>query len=251
MCLITQIFRRQTLSILNIIFVSADILTNAGHTMSYAVKTESIHIHLGDSLIIESLLDKQQFYDPEGLAEARGISSASWPLFGLVWPSAQRLANLMQSWDIKNLRILEIGCGLALASLVIHRRGGNIIASDHHPLTESFLKKNIEHNHLSKLRYSGEGWAAADTLGTFDLIIGSDVLYERDIPSILGKFIERHSQANTEVIIIDPNRGNRSTFTKLMNQLEFHLEETLLKPEISDLNPYNGRQLHYKRNAQK
>jgi len=38
------------------------------------------------------------------------------------------MADLMQIWDLDGLRVLEIGCELALASLVIHRRYGNVTA---------------------------------------------------------------------------------------------------------------------------
>src|ERR1700712_3471807 len=37
-------------------------------------------------------LDPQQFADADGSAERLGISSAGWPLFGLLWPSGARLA---------------------------------------------------------------------------------------------------------------------------------------------------------------
>lgn len=71
------------------------------------------------TLVIRSLLDRQQFSDPLGLAERMGISSATWPLFGLLWPSGALLAAHMAARVLRpGERILEIGCGLALASLV-------------------------------------------------------------------------------------------------------------------------------------
>ena len=106
----------------------------------YQVKHETLTLGASD-FVIRSLLDKQQHADQHGEAEAAGISSAAWPLFGLVWPSARILADAMQTQDIAGKRVLEIGCGLALASLVIHRRRGDITASDRHPLARSFLEK--------------------------------------------------------------------------------------------------------------
>ena len=32
-----------------------------------------------------TLRDKQEFHDPDGIAESLGISSAAWPIFGVVW----------------------------------------------------------------------------------------------------------------------------------------------------------------------
>jgi len=61
----------------------------------YLTKHESIAIHGVPNLHIRSLLDKQQFYDPENAALALGISSAFWSLFGLLWPSGSKLAERM------------------------------------------------------------------------------------------------------------------------------------------------------------
>lgn len=63
----------------------------------YLTKQEDIAITGAADLIIQSLLDKQQFADPLGAAEALGISSAAWPLFGLLWPSGAQLAQRMAS----------------------------------------------------------------------------------------------------------------------------------------------------------
>lgn len=93
----------------------------SGDMPGYQVKFET-HLLGTSHFEIRSLLDRQQYADPDGAALAAGISSASWPLFGMVWPSARMLANAMQTYDIAGKLILEIGCGLALASLVIHRR---------------------------------------------------------------------------------------------------------------------------------
>ena len=59
-----------------------------------------------------SLRDRQQFDDDYGEAESLGISSASWPLFGMFWQSGEVLAELMTDYNINSRRILEIGCGV-------------------------------------------------------------------------------------------------------------------------------------------
>ena len=103
----------------------------------YETKQERIAIAGVDDLVIRSLLDRQQFADDDGAAERVGISTASWPLFGLLWPSGALLAARLGARPVRaGERILEVGCGLALASLVAHRRGADVTASDRHPLTE-------------------------------------------------------------------------------------------------------------------
>lgn len=214
----------------------------------YQVKQECIAIDGGASLNIRSLLNTQQFHDPLGIALALGVSSATWPLFGLVWPSARKMADVMQTWPIANLRILEIGCGLGLASLVIHRRSGNVTASDYHPYTDRFLRANLRLNDMHTLPYVSGHWERANPLlGEFDLIIGSDVLYERDHPQQLAGFIQRHAAAHAQVLIIDPNRGNRAAFHKAMELNGFGLTQTDLLTPLQDNTPYRGRLLSYQR----
>lgn len=214
----------------------------------YAVKFQQVAVAGGIGLEIRALLDRQQYADPLGEAAAAGISPACWPLFGQIWPSAQKLADLMQVWEIGTRRVLEIGCGLGLASLVIHRRLGDITASDCHPLTAAFLHANLQLNHLPELKYLTGNWGRSNpALGAFDLIIGSDVLYERCHPAQLADFIQLHAAPQIEVLIVDPNRSNRSAFNRCMERLGFDLSETRLDAPLADGTAYRGRLLRYRR----
>ncbi|WP_421956783.1 class I SAM-dependent methyltransferase [Polaromonas sp.] len=195
---------------------------------------------------MRSLLDRQQFHDPLGEAEAEGISSAAWPIFGLLWPSGRVLANVMQTFELEGKRILELGCGLALASLVIHRRGGDITASDCHPLAAAFLLENLKLNDLPAMKYQTGNWSRLNPLLTrFDLIIGSDVLYDREQPQVLSQFIELHANPDVEVLIIDPDRGNRTSFNRKMGLLGYSHTETRVSALPGNGGAYKGRMLRY------
>lgn len=224
----------------------------------YLTKHQSVAVAGASDLHIRSLLDKQQYADPLGEAASLGISSAHWPLFGLLWPSGLHLAAVMaQRPVIGTERILEIGCGLALASLVCHRRGARITASDCHPLASAFLSENLRLNNLPPMAYRHGNWTSdqrgsaehprACVEGKFELIIGSDVLYERDDAGMLPQFIERHATVVSEVMIMDPNRGNRSPFNRSMRMLGYLLEETSFREPVGFDGPYRGRLLHYRR----
>lgn len=215
----------------------------------YEVKFETI-IGTGADLRLRSLLDRQQFHDPLGEAEALGISGAQWPLFGLLWPSGRVLAQAMLAFELDGKRILEIGCGLALASLVVHRRGGNITASDCHPLAGSFLLENLRLNDLPQMKYETGHWSRANPrLGLFDLIIGSDLLYDREQPEALSQFIDRHSAPVVEVLIADPDRGNQARFNRKMGVLGYSHSESRVGSLPADAGPYKGRLHSYHRRA--
>jgi predicted nicotinamide N-methyase len=215
----------------------------------YRTKTESIVVG-GVETIVQSLLDRGQFSDPLGQALRAGISSANWPLFGLVWPSALVLASHMEHVKLGARLVLEVGCGLALASLVVHRRHGLITASDHHPLTERFLLENLKLNDMKPLPYLRGDWSTSNPLlGQFDLIVGSDVLYDRAQPAQLAAFIELHANAVAEVIIVDPDRGNRPAFNRDMHALGFDRSEQKIVTLPGGGLPYKGRVLSYRRGA--
>ncbi|KQW45387.1 MULTISPECIES: methyltransferase [unclassified Roseateles] len=222
----------------------------------YQVKVQTLAIAGAADLQIRSLLDHQQFADRAGAAEALGISSAQWPLFGQVWPSGLHLAAAMAVRALPDgERILEIGCGLALASLVCHRRGAEVTASDSHPLAGVFLLENLRLNELAPMRYCHGDWSESAVIadggaprlqGRFDLIIGSDVLYERDDGGALAAFIERHALSRCELLIVDPNRGNRAAFGRRMAGLGFEFSETLLSAEAGRPE-YRGRLMRFVR----
>ncbi|MEP7301746.1 MAG: SAM-dependent methyltransferase [Caldimonas sp.] len=234
----------------------------AGTMPGYLTKHERIAVAGVDDLTIRSLLDRQQFFDPTGEAERQGISSAAWPMFGLLWPSGAHLAARLARRPVRaGERILEVGCGLALASLVGHRRGADVTASDCHPLAAGFLRRNLRLNDLAPMPFRYGDWTAAEprrararTLGgrtvqgRFDLVIGSDLLYERDEQSRLAGFVGRHTKPVAEVWIVDPDRGNRPAFNRQMAALGFSRHEERLGAAAGAGAPaYKGRMLVYRR----
>jgi len=222
----------------------------------YRTKQERISIAGVDDLVIRSLLDRNQFADGDGAAERLGISSAAWPLFGLLWPSGALLAARLGARPVTDgEKILEIGCGLALASLVGHRRGADVTASDRHPLTALFLAENLRLNGLLPMKYLHGDWAAPGDdpaaparPGRFDLIVGSDLLYERDASGLLAGFVGRHAKASCEVWIVDPDRSNRPAFNRRMAADGFTRHEERLDAVATSTDAaYKGRLLVYRR----
>jgi predicted nicotinamide N-methyase len=180
-----------------------------------------------------TLRNKQEFHDPEGIAEGLGISSAAWPIFGIIWPSSLVLAHHVCNYDIGSKRVLEVGCGTALSSLLLNKRDVDITATDYHPDAETFLNRNSELNGDPIIPFERTGWADNnDSLGLFDLIIGSDLLYEDEHIGLLSNFIKEHSNQQCEVIIVDPGRGRKNKLAKKM--LEFGYTSSFFKPENTE-----------------
>lgn len=204
-------------------------------------------VEFGDMDIhIRTLRDRQQFSDTDGASEKLGISSAMWPVFGVVWTSGEILAQLMSDFDITGKRILEVGCGIGLASLVLNHRAADITATDHHPEAEAFLRRNTELNGDREIPFTRTAWSDEDIgLGEFDIIIGSDLLYERESIESLAAFIDRHAAPHCDVIIVDPGRGNHARFSRRMVNLGYSHSQS--KPVDADYlaQPFKGQILRY------
>lgn len=214
----------------------------------YSTRNKTITVG-GHPYQLRILSDKQQFFDPDGHSARLGISSAQWSLFGQLWPAGRLLAQSMSSFDIQGKRILELGCGIGLASLVLMQRGGDIIASDIHPLAEPFLAYNAALNALPAVHYRQLRWdQPLPTLGRFDLIIASDVLYEQTHAALMGEVIARHANPRAEVVFTDPGRGNSARLSRIMAEQGFDLETTRCAMSDEDTAPFRGRLLHYTRN---
>jgi len=195
-----------------------------------------------------TLRDKQEFYDPEDIAQNLGISSATWSLFGVIWPSSLVLAHFISQYPVGTKRVLEVGCGIALSSLLLNKQKADITATDYHPEVGKFLLRNTLLNQDGPINYEQTNWSnKQDSLGLFDLIIGSDLLYENEHIELLANFIQAHANKNCEVILVDPGRGRKTKLSTKM--LDFGFSSTHIKPEHTDYikQDFKGHILKFKR----
>ncbi len=207
-------------------------------------------LEIGDlDIHIRSLRDVQEYQDDDNRALNVGITDTQWSISGVLWPASFVLATIMEKRELKKLKILEIGCGLALASIVLKIRGADITATDYNPAVKFLLTENTRINQCSDILFKQADWKDVDIYEEekYDLIIGSDILYERQHPADLCNFINMKAKKSCEVIIIDPRRGNTNKFTKIMNENNFshhvdndvHLERNFIK--------FKGTVNYYKR----
>ena len=206
-------------------------------------------IEIGDlDVHLKSLRDLGQFADHQGVAAQAGITRACWPLFGVVWPSSLVLGRFMRDFDVAGLRILEVGCGLGLTSLVLGLRQADITATDHHPEVQAFLDANTSLNGIGAIPYLCCDWQDEDDdLGRFDLIVGSDVLYLRGHAELLSRFIDRHASRHCEVILVGPGRREQVRFDRCMIDLGYLHSHYVPAAEDSVCEPFRGRMHRYSR----
>jgi len=106
------------------------------------------------------------------------------PYFGVLWPAAEALAQFLNDKSplVKNKTVLELGCGLGFPSLVASHLGAKVLATDFHPDVEEYFQRNCRHS-MVQCDYQRLNWREdRSEIGLFDVVMGSDVLYESNAP---------------------------------------------------------------------
>lgn len=131
------------------------------------------------------------------------------PMFGVVWPSARALAEVVAAEPVAGRRVLELGCGLGLPSLVAARAGAEVLATDQHPHAGALFDENAARNGLL-CRFASFDWRGATPPGvhdrSFDHVLASDVLYARDQPDLVAGAFARFLARRGTGWLADPGR---------------------------------------------
>jgi predicted nicotinamide N-methyase len=124
----------------------------------------------------EALIDEQAFEHDEFL-----------PYWAELWPAAIALAEALPA--VAGLRVVELGCGLGVPSLVAASRGAEVTATDWSDDAIDLLRTNAERNGVrvtAERRDWREPWPER-----FDLSLAADVLYEqRNVEPVLERLRE-------------------------------------------------------------
>lgn len=152
------------------------------------------------------------------------------PYFGMVWPSARALAQtLAEGPALEGRRALELGCGLAVPSMVAARRGARVTATDFHPEVPAFLAENLAQNGVA-LDYVAHDWRAEPlALGGFDLVLASDLLYDAAHALPVARTLARHCAPDGTILLSDPGRPYLDACLGELQKLGFQREDEVLR----------------------
>jgi 2-polyprenyl-3-methyl-5-hydroxy-6-metoxy-1,4-benzoquinol methylase len=136
------------------------------------------------------------------------------PYWSVLWRSGVALAQELDTIDLRGRRVVELGCGLGLPSLVAARGGADVLATDASPEALVLLERNAELNGL-EIETATVDWGEPDELverGPFDLVLAADVLYE---PASIDALIELMPRLAPVAWLADPGRLEVVAFLEL------------------------------------
>lgn len=163
----------------------------------------------------------------------QSLAEEHCPYFGVLWEAGIGLSQFLTREMCEGKKILEIGCGLALPSFVATRFGGNVIATDFHADVPLFLEKNQIGNQIN-FKYEVMNWRSEiertkNDLGTFDLVLGSDILYESQHPLQVAKALIAFLNPGGKIILSDPGRAYIQKFISSMRELGYPEEMSTMR----------------------
>jgi predicted nicotinamide N-methyase len=135
------------------------------------------------------------------------------PYWADCWPSARVLAERIAGQNGRERRALELGCGIGLVSLAAARAGFRVLATDYYAEALEFTAANAERHGLSRLDTRLVDWRKLPRdLGTFDLVVASDVLYEQPQAGWIAAALAATLSPAGLGLVSDPGRRTAEAF---------------------------------------
>ena len=151
----------------------------------------------------EALLDDHAFEHEEFL-----------PYWAELWPSGVALARAVGVHALGGRRVVELGCGLGLPSIAAALAGGRVLATDWSSAAVARAADNAARNDavIETLVCS---WVEPEPIvarGPWDVVLASDVLYERRDVAPLLAVLPPLLAGRGEAWIADPGRAPAEEF---------------------------------------
>jgi len=181
-----------------------DRLVRRFRTVSSMLRVDDRELSLIHPANAEDLIDEAEFERDERL-----------PYWADIWPSARVLATHVARLKGRGRSLLELGCGAGLVATSAALAGFRVCATDYYEDALRFTELNVaEHTgEVPETRLVDWRKLPRD-LGRFDLVVGSDVLYERAYGGLVARAVDITLKRGGEAVIADPGRIAADDFVR-------------------------------------
>lgn len=174
----------------------------------------------GRSYAILGPANFDELIDDPKVAERFYRDGEFMPYWAEFWPASLVLAERVAAWPLVEAgatqpKVLELGCGLGLISMIGAARGYDVIASDYDEDALAFVAENIRRNQVTSVRSMYIDWRENYPDLRPDWIIAAEVTYERKILVPLASFVSKHLPAEGRGLFVDRNRQVADAFPEI------------------------------------
>jgi ETFB lysine methyltransferase len=164
----------------------------------------------------EDLIDERDFERDERL-----------PYWAEIWPSSRVLAERVVAMKARDRTLLELGCGAGLVATAASLGGFRVTVSDYYEDALRFARANAWLNGVPSPGAMFLDWRdLPDEPPRFDVIVASDVLYEREYGGLVAAAIGALLDDSGTAYLADPGRVGRDEFLRSMASCGLVLRST-------------------------
>ena len=136
------------------------------------------------SRTIEMPSGELRLLQPQEASELPDAGPVEWapiaPYWSVLWRSGVALARALDGVSLDGTRVVELGCGLGVPSIVAARAGAGVLATDSSAEALELVARNAQANGV-RVETAAVDWGSPDELvsrAPFDSVFAADVLYE-------------------------------------------------------------------------
>ena len=147
------------------------------------------------------------------------------PFWAATWRAAMGLDKFLQQMSLRDIRVLELGCGSGQAGVGAAAQQAQVTMTDAVGLALMVAKLNAwtlrERILFQRLRWNLDQLDQAP----FSIIIGSDLVYDPSLFSLLDLCARKHLAEGGRMYLSEPHRHTGDRFSKWIRHAGWQTEE--------------------------
>ena len=149
------------------------------------------------------------------------------PYWAELWDSGLGMGQLLVSAPqlVRENNVLDLGCGMGLAGTVAAALRANVLFADLEADSLLFARLNSL-PWREKIRTRRMNWQKDRLEERFDLILGADILYEKQQWEFLEPFWRQHLKTDGSVLLGEPGRQTGELFLEWMSSKKWRIEKS-------------------------
>jgi predicted nicotinamide N-methyase len=198
-------------------------LTRRFRTMESTLEIDGRAINILHPASAEDLIDEGDFERDERL-----------PYWAELWPASRILSETLLATNGAGQTLLELGCGAGLVATCASLAGYAVTATDYYDDALRFTRANAWRNGAEPPQTQLLDWRALpEQRARYDVIVASDVLYERPYGALVAKTIEAFLAPAGRALVADPGRVARENFLQASGQIGLGIVERTEIPFVA------------------
>jgi predicted nicotinamide N-methyase len=158
-----------------------------------------------------------------------------FPLWAKIWKASWILAGHLADMPVDaSKRILEIGGGVGLVSIVAAAFGHQITMTEYNPDALNFARANACRNHCPEFPIFKLDWHHSELTDQFDMIVASEVTYKEEDFTPLTQLFRSNLKPGGEIILaVEIRKSGKDLFKFFQSAFDIKVIKKKLRSDVA------------------